>query len=137
MVAQTLDECAPIRTFKVREQHKFGLSETTKQSMKERDKLRQSGKNLTPSEKTIQHEKYKRLRNRVNSLIKADVIKYNEERITKAEDSNEVWKIVNEIAKPRTATKLTLVEEGEQIEKEEDIAEIFNKFFITKTFISA
>ena len=40
VVAQTLDECAPIRTFKVREQHKFGLSETTKQSMKERDKLR-------------------------------------------------------------------------------------------------
>ena len=54
VVAQTLDECAPIRTFKVREQHKFGLSETTKQSMKERDKLRQSGKNLTPSEKVYQ-----------------------------------------------------------------------------------
>ena len=67
-------------------------------------------------------------------MIKADVIKYNEERITKAEDSNEVWKIVNEIAKPRTATKLTLVEEGEQIEKEEDIAEIFNDFFITKIY---
>ena len=48
---------------------------------------------------TVQHEKFKRLRNRVNSMIKADVIKYNEERITKADDINEVWKVVSDIFK--------------------------------------
>ena len=60
--------------------------------MKERDTLKLNCKNLTPSEKRVQHEQYKRTRNRVNSMIKADVIKYNEDRITKAADINEVWK---------------------------------------------
>ena len=40
IVSKTLDECAPIKSFKVREQHKFGLSEKTRQSMKARDQLR-------------------------------------------------------------------------------------------------
>ena len=109
MVTKTLDECVPLKTFKVREQHKFGLSEKTKQSMKERDSLRQSKSNLSPSEKAVQHEKYKKMRNRVNSMIKADVIRYNEERITKAEDVNEVWKVVSDIAAPRSEARLTLM----------------------------
>ena len=51
-------------------------------------------KNQSPSEKIIQHEQYKKTRNKVNSMIRADVIKYNEERIEKANDTNEVWKVV-------------------------------------------
>ena len=41
------------------------------------------------------HQKYKRLRNRVNSLIKKDVIQHNDSRMEKAKDENEVWKIVS------------------------------------------
>ena len=132
MVTKTLDECVPLKTFKVREQHKFGLSEKTKQSMKERDSLRQSKSNLSPSEKAVQHEKYKKMRNRVNSMIKADVIRYNEERITKAEDVNEVWKVVSDIAAPRSEARLTLNENGKIIENEGEVAEILNDYFITK-----
>ena len=100
--------------------------------MKERDSLRLSGKNLSPVEKAVQHEKFKRLRNRVNSMIKADVIKYNEERITKADDINEVWKVVSDIATPRVEAKMTLKENGKIIENESEVAEILNDFFITK-----
>ena len=100
--------------------------------MKERDSLRLSGKILSPVEKAVQHEKFKRLRNRVNSMIKADVIKYNEERITKADDINEVWKVVSDIATPRVEAKMTLKENGKIIENESEVAEILNDFFITK-----
>ena len=39
-VQESLDEIAPVRTFKVRSHHKFGLSDQTKALMKVRDQTR-------------------------------------------------------------------------------------------------
>ena len=59
VISNSLDICAPLKTFKVREAHKFGLTETTKKLMKERDKARSEIKVcLTLSEKAVQHTKY-------------------------------------------------------------------------------
>ena len=58
---------------------------------------RKKMKDATHSEKVILHEKFKRLRNKVNSELKKDTIRNNNERIDKANDENEVWKIVKEI----------------------------------------
>ena len=63
------------------------------------------------SEKIILHEKYKRLQNRINSMIKNDTIKYNNERVEKAGDENEMWKIVKDIIAPKSDTKWSLIEE--------------------------
>ena len=75
IIEEALNICAPIKTFKVRENHKFGLSDTTKSLMKERDKARNEIKYcLSPKEKAIQHTTYKKLRNRVNTRVKNDTI---------------------------------------------------------------
>ena len=68
----------------------------------------------------------------MNSLVKNDTIKYNNERIEKAGDENEIWKIVKEVTCPNGEKKWTLEENGESIEEESKISELFNDFFITK-----
>ena len=60
----------PLKTFKVRD----------------RDVARKNIKSKSHSERIIQHQKYKRLWNRVNSLIKKDVIQYNDNRVNEAKD---------------------------------------------------
>ena len=90
IIEEALNICAPIKTFKVRENHKFGISEATKNLIKERDSTRAKIKSVSPSEKIFLHEKYKRLRNRINSMLKNDTIKYNNERVKKAGDENEI-----------------------------------------------
>ena len=77
-VTEALDECAPMKTFKVRELHKFGISESTKQLIKDRDIARKSIKTKTGMEKVVQHTKYKKLRNRVNSELKKQVEGYEQ-----------------------------------------------------------
>jgi hypothetical protein len=131
-VTEALDECAPIKEFTVRQKNKFGLSEETKQMMKTRDGMRKSINQASAEEKKILHLKYKKTRNRVTNLIRQDNLKYSEERIENAKDENEIWKVVNEITKPREETTWKLIEDEKSIDKEEEIAEIFNKFFIDK-----
>ena len=64
-VTNSLDDCAPRRTFKVRNNYKFGISDATKALIKERDNARIDIKTKSPSEKIVQQAVYKKLRNRV------------------------------------------------------------------------
>ena len=100
--------------------------------IKERDRTRQLIKDKSPTERAVLHQKYKRLRNRVNSMVKSDTIKYNDERVEKACDENEIWRIVKEVTSPKNESKWTLIEEGKTINDEQEVAEIFNDFFINK-----
>ena len=77
-------------------------------------------------------EKFKRLRNKVNSKLKKDTIRNNNERIDKANDENEVWKIVKEISSPNRNNNIILNEDGIEITDGKEVAEIFNNFFIQK-----
>ena len=52
----------------------------------------------------IQHLKFKKLRNRVNSLIKKDVIQFNDNRIENAKDEKEIWKVVKEITTTKSSS---------------------------------
>ena len=88
---------------------------------------------MSPKEKIIIHERYKKLRNRVSNQIKKDTRQFNEERIDKAGDEKEIWKGVNEVIKPKEKNQWKLKEGEEVIEKEEEIANIFNNFFIEKS----
>jgi hypothetical protein len=74
---------------------------------------------LSPNEKKINHERYKKLRNRVTNQIRKDTRQFNEERIDKAGDEKEIWKLVNEV-KPKEKNQWKLKEGEEVIEKEEE-----------------
>ena len=89
-IQETLDEVAPVRTFKVRSHHKFGLSEQTKNLMKTRDSTRAGIHKAGASEKPILVKKYKILRNKVVASIRNDSLKFNEERINNANDEKEM-----------------------------------------------
>ena len=67
-----------------------------------------SNKSIT--EKSVLLAKYKKLRNKVNSELKKDVRKFNNERVDKANDENEIWKVVNDISKPKSKISITLIE---------------------------
>jgi hypothetical protein len=91
---------------------------------------------LSPNEKIIFiHDRYKKLRNRVTNQIKNDTRQFNEERIEKAGDENEIWKVVNEVIKPKEKNQWKLKEGDKDIEKEEEIANIFNNFLIEKILL--
>ena len=130
-VVEALDECAPFKRVTIKQGYKSGLSQETKDLIKERDKARKAVQK-SPDEKKVLHEKYKRLRNRTTNQIRKETIQNNGERIQKAGDENEVWKIVNEITNPREEKKWSLIENGETLEDEEKIAEVFNVFFVEK-----
>ena len=49
-----------------------------------------------------------------------------------ANDENEVWKVVNDVIKPKKENEWMLKEEEKEIKDEQIIADTFNKFFIDK-----
>ena len=131
IVVQALDECAPVKRFKISQNYKSGLTEETKKLIKTRDNLRKEMKR-SPGEKKILHERYKKLRNRITNAVRKDNINYNGDRIRRAKKDDEVWKVVNEIMKPKE-DKTWILKEGEEIiTDEKEIADIFNQFFINK-----
>ena len=79
--------------------------------MKERDmagKEAQS-KSLSPIEKKILHEKYKKLRKKATAQVRQDNITQTGDRIKAVADENEVWQVVKEISKPHTEKELKLI----------------------------
>jgi hypothetical protein len=72
---------------------------------------------LSPNEKIIIHERCKKLRNRVSNQIKKDTRQFNEERIDKAGDEKEIWKVVNEVIKPKEKNQWKLKEGGELLKR--------------------
>ena len=87
---------------------------------------------MSPAEKGVQQAVYKKLRNRVISELRKDVINSNNERVEKAENENEIWKVVHDITKQKSATGITLIENGKSIDDEAEVANIFNVFFVEK-----
>ena len=132
LVSESLDERAPVKTFKIRNQNKHGISDKTRSLIKERDNARKAINKSTDMDKKVLHVKYKKLRNKVNNELKKDTRDHNNNKVDKAKDENEIWKIVNDIYKPKTSEGITLLENDVKIVKEEEVAEIFNEFFINK-----
>jgi hypothetical protein len=52
-IAEALNEVVPVKTFTVRSNHKFGLSESTKDLMKKRDKTRNAIKDASSQERPV------------------------------------------------------------------------------------
>ena len=81
-------------------------------------------------------KKYKILRNKTTASIRRDNLNFNEERIAKANDEEEIWNIVNEVSNPKCATEWKLKTEAGLIEDDQEIADNFNDFFIRAVMLS-
>ncbi len=68
----------------------------------------------------------------MNSELKKDNIRHNSERVREANDENEIWKVIKDLANPKSDSTIRLVEDGEIIEDEREVADIFNTFFVSK-----
>ena len=82
-----------MKTFNVKTNYKFGISENTKKLMSKRDKLRKSISKAKQNEKVILQQQYKKIRNKVNTNIRNENIAFNNTRIQEANDENELWKL--------------------------------------------
>ena len=60
-VNEALDDLAPYKTFTVRSQFKFGLTEETKELMSKRDNIRKNLCKASASEKPIMIKQYKKI----------------------------------------------------------------------------
>ena len=60
-INKALDEVAPLKTFTVKSNYRFGLSQETKDLMKQRDSTRANIKNVSGNKKIVQMAKYKHL----------------------------------------------------------------------------
>ena len=56
----------------------------------------------------------------------------NGDRIEKAEKESEMWRIVNEIVKPKSDDRISINTQDGLISEEADVADSFNKFFVDK-----
>jgi hypothetical protein len=127
-----LDECAPYKTVKVRTNFKPGITEEAKRLMSERDKTRLSVSKASQEDKPALKAKYRQLRNRVVNQIRKDTLQRNGDRLDKARNEGETWKIVNEIIKPRTPSTITIGTPAGDITNEGEVAAAFNAYFIEK-----
>ena len=73
--------------------------------MKTRDQTRASIHKASPTVRPILVKKYKIIRNKVIASIRKDSLKFNEERISKANDEKELWNVVRDVKKPKKNSK--------------------------------
>ncbi len=132
-VKTAIDVCEPFKNIKIRSNYKSGVSDKTKELIKQRDDLQKSI-HKSSNEKKIIHEQYKKLCNQVTNQIWKDTQNHNEEKIERARDEKEIWKVVYQVIKPKEKSLWKLVEEEQEIEDEAQIANIFDNFFVEKIF---
>ena len=79
-----------------------------KKLIKDRDSTRKSNSKASPTEKIVLHSRYKKLRNRMNGDLKKDSLRFNNERVDKAQDENEIWKVVNDLNNPKSNSNMRI-----------------------------
>ena len=131
-INEALDECAPYKNVKIRQNFKPGLSDTAKKLIMERDLTRKELSTSKNAEKPMLKAKYKKLRNRTIAQIRKDTIQMNGEKITKAGNERETWKIVNEIVKPKSQTNIVINGPNGETSDEQEVADLFNTYFVEK-----
>ena len=127
-----MDEIAPIKTFTVKSNYRFGLSENIKKLMKQRDVTRSNISKANNQQKTVLMKKYKILRNKTTASIRKDSLNHNQDRIDNAKNEKEIWNIVNDVTNPRKEVKWKLKTESGTETDQQKIADTFNSFFIEK-----
>jgi hypothetical protein len=74
----------------------------------------------------------KKLRNAATNQVRQDTKHNNEERIEKAAEQKEIWKVVNDIISPQIKKSMTPNEDGKVIEHKKRNWKLINSFFKNK-----
>ena len=127
-----LDECAPYRSFKPRVNYRPGLSDKARSIMKERELARKKMTQASDQNKESLRATYKQLRNRAINQMRTDTLEQNATRISEAKNEGEVWKVVNEIIKPKSDHKIVLTSDQGDVTEDMEVATRFNEFFVKK-----
>ena len=75
-ITRALDSVAPVKSVTIRSNHRFGLSDSTKELLKKRDSTRRLIKSVDGQEKAVLLNQYKTLRNKVTIQIRKENILY-------------------------------------------------------------
>ena len=122
---------APIKTFQSRSNYAPWVSDNTKNKIKERNEAQ---KKASETKTSSDWEEYKKLRNQVNSILKAEKRTWQENKISSyGSDSSSVWKnIKNWLGWSKGGPPSKLLDNGTIFTKPSDLARIMNLFFINK-----
>ena len=132
-IKKVFDLMAPEVEKSSRPDKKIGLSQETKDQINIRDSLKTKIGTSDTNSNSALTSMYRAQRNLCNRLVKKDRERILTERLENSLDKAEVWKIVNEIRKPRKAGEtLTIKVDNNPIDDEEKVANHFNNFFIEK-----
>ena len=133
-ILTVLNEVAPLKRIKIHHNYCPHLSKETKELLRKRDNTRGklSKKIGDPIKLKRLHNKFKKLRNLCTSRIRSDQRASVATKILGSHKKSDVWKIVDKIIKPKTRNEITLREQGTKISNENEIAHIFNQYFINK-----
>ena len=128
-----LDQMAPIRTIQIRENYAPWLSQETKNVMTERDIAQQVA---ATSKFEDDWKIFKRLRNKVISILKNEKINWQRNKFKKCEDekdSKQIWKNIKSWLNWTTSGAPTqLFYEGRLESCPSGLADCMNRFFIEK-----
>ena len=131
-INQALDECAPFKKIKIRENFRPGLTEKSRNLMMQRDTTRKSLARASKEDAPSLKAKYKNLRNRAINQMRLDTLEQNAKRISEAKNEGETWKVVNDIIRPKSETKITISTPVGDVSDEQEVANSFNRFFVDK-----
>ena len=132
-IEMALDEVAPVKTFTIRSNHRFGLTDSTKELMKKRDFTRGQIKSASVQQKGVLLQQYKAFRNKVTSKIRKENVDFNNNRIEKAANERELWQVANDVLNPKKENDWKVInKDGTQVTEELEVAEVFNEFFVEK-----
>ena len=132
-ITQILDLMAPIRTIQVKENYAPWLSKETKAIMAERDRAQEAA---AESKNDEDWSTYKRLRNRVNSLLRNEKRNWQRNKFIECEDekdSKQIWKNIKSwLNWTSSGAPTQLFYEGQLENRPCRLAYCMNKFFIDK-----
>ena len=72
---------------------------------------------------------YKKLRNNVTSQLRKENIELNNNRVSEANDDNEIWRIVKEVTNPQKSSAWSIKIGDTNTMDEKVISETFNEYF--------
>ena len=128
-----LDEMAPIRTIQIRENYAPWLSSETKQCISDRDAAQKVARETKSEE---DWKIFKKLRNKVNSILKNEKRNWQRKKFKQCEDENDsrqIWKNVKSWLNWTTSGAPTQLFYGGKLEnRPRDLSDCMNKFFISK-----
>jgi hypothetical protein len=125
-----LDQMAPIKKFQVRSHYAPWLTSATKEMMTERDLAQ---KKASESGKNEDWKQFKKLRNKMNSVLKKEKRNWQARRLENCTTSSDTWRTVKDWLGWTTGGPPTqLVVNGELKTKPKELSKCMNNFFVNK-----